>query len=265
MEPRQRLLNLELELDYKMKKIPYILILGLLLACDKEDAGDCFQTEGATVQKEVTVTPFEKILVNRDVELIVNEGIDFQVVIETGENLLNDVKAVVVNNELRLTDNNTCNYVRDYGITKIYVTAPNIIEIRSSTQYDISSDGILNYDEIKLICEDYNEPEGFTVGDFRMHINSNKLSVVANNISSFYLSGQVNNLFVGFYSGAGRFHGEFLTAENVNVFHRGSNDMFVNPQQSLTGELRGTGDLISINNPTIVDVERFYTGQLIFQ
>ena len=248
-----------------MKKLVYIFSLIVVLACDSESAGDCFQTEGAKVQQEVAVTPFEKILVNRDVELIVKDGVDFQVIIETGENLLNDVEAEVVNNELQLTDNNSCNYVRDYGITKIYVTAPNITEIRSSTQYDISSDGILNYDEIQLICEDYNQPGSFTVGDFRMQINANKLSIAANNISSFYMSGAVEDLSVGFFSGAGRFHGENLIAQNINVFHRGSNDMLVNPQESLTGKLRGTGDLISLHIPPIVDVEQFYIGQLIFQ
>jgi hypothetical protein len=41
--------------------------------------------------------------------------------------------------------------------------------------------------------------------------------------------------------------------------------MIVNPQQSLTGLLRGTGDLISVNHPPIVDVEQLYTGHLIFQ
>ena len=41
--------------------------------------------------------------------------------------------------------------------------------------------------------------------------------------------------------------------------------MVVNPQQTLSGELKGTGDLISVNEPPIVDVERFYTGELLFQ
>ncbi len=265
MEPKQKLLNLVLELDYRMKKIIYILIITTLFSCDKEDAGDCFQTEGTIIQQVVAVSPFGKILVNRDVELIVKEGPDYEVVFETGENLMNDVKAVVVDNELQLTDNNTCNYVRDYGVTRVYVTAPDITEIRNSSQYEVSSEGILNYDQVTLICEDFNAPGSFTVGDFRMQVNSDKLLIVSNNISSFYISGQVNNLFVSFYSGAGRFHGETLIAQNVDVFHRGSNDMFVNPQQSLTGELRGTGDLISLNNPTIVEVEQFYIGELIFQ
>ncbi len=59
--------------------------------------------------------------------------------------MLNDVDAIVVDGKLILTDNNSCNYVRNYGVTKIYITSPNITEIRSSTQYDVSSDGVLTY------------------------------------------------------------------------------------------------------------------------
>jgi len=247
-----------------MKKIIYILSLFLIVACNSEDALDCFQTEGNIVQQEVVVGSFEKIVVNRDIELIIKEGQEYTVTIETGENLLNDVLATVVDNELQLSDYNSCNYVRDYGITKVYVTAPNITEIRNSSQYEVSSNGVLTYSNLTLISEDFNAPGSFTVGDFRLQINNDKLRVVSNNISSFYITGTVNSLFVGFYAGAGRFEGENLIAQNVDVFHRGSNDMVVNPQISLTGELRGTGNLISVNQPPTVQVEQFYTGELIF-
>lgn len=248
-----------------MKKLIYILTLILVFSCNSEDAGDCFQTSGSIIQQEIIVDAFTKILVNRDVELIVKEGVEYEVIIETGKNLLNDVEALIVDDELQLTDHNTCNYFRDYGITKIYVTAPNIIEIRSSTQYDVSSNGILKFNSLTLISEDFNVPGSFTVGDFRLAVNLTTLRIVTNNISSFYITGQTENLNIGFFAGAGRFEGENLIAQNVNVFHRGSNDMIVNPQQSLTGELRSTGDLISVNHPPIVDVEQFYTGQLIFE
>jgi len=248
----------------KVKNIVFLLVFITLFTCDSEDANDCFQTSGIIVQQEVTVDAFTKILVNRDVALILKQGAEIEVIIETGKNLLNDVEAKVVDNKLQLTDNNTCNYVRDFGITKIYVTAPNITEIRSSTQYDVSSDGVLNYNNLQLISEDFNVPDSFTVGDFRLDVNTSTLRITTNNISSFYITGQTENLNIGFFAGAGRFEGENLIAQNVDVFHRGSNDMIVNPQQSLKGELRGTGDLISVKQPPIVDVEQFYTGQLIF-
>jgi len=247
-----------------MKKIIYILIVVVIFSCNSEDANDCFQKSGNSIQTEVIVSAFERILVNRNVELILKQGVGFQVIIETGENLINDVEAIVVDDELQLTDYNSCNYVREYGITKVYVTAPNIKEIRSSTQYDISSEGVLNYNNFKLFSEDFNISGTFTVGDFRLNINTTQLNITANNMSSFYISGQVENAFIGFYSGAGRFEGANLIAQNIEVYHRGSNDMIVNPQQSLTGQLLGTGDLISLNMPTTVEVEQIYTGQLIF-
>ena len=247
-----------------MRKIIYLLALSFF-ACNSEDAYDCFQASGSLVQQEISVSDFESILVNRDIELIIKEASVYKVTIETGENLINDVKAEVIGDQLVLTDNNSCNYVRDYGITKVYVEAPNLTEIRTSTQFEIASDGILNYETLTLYSEDFNENNDYTIGDFRLTLNSENFKVVSNNLSFYYIDGVVETLFVGFYSGAGRFEGENLIAQNVTVFQRSSNDMVVNPQQSLTGELLGTGDLISVNQPAIVEVERFYDGQLLFE
>jgi hypothetical protein len=247
-----------------MKRLIYSLLV-LVFACNSEDANDCFQTSGRIIQEVVDISNFERVLVNRDIELIIKDAPDFKVTIETGENLINDVSAELIGNQLVLTDNNNCNYVRDYGITKVYIEAPNLTEIRSSTQYDVSSDGILNYEALQLFSEDFSVTNEFTVGDFRLSINSESLNISSNNLAFFYLDGEVEDVFVGFFSGAGRFEAEHLMAQNVRVYHRSSNDMVVNPQQSLTGELRGTGNLISVNQPAEVEVERIYTGQLIFQ
>ena len=248
-----------------MKKIILLLTLITVLACNSEDVNDCFQTTGSIIQQEVVVPSFKTILVNRDVELILNQGDAFKVIIETGKNLLNDVEAIVVNNQLQLTDNNTCNLFRDFAITKMYVTAPNITEIRSSTQYDISSNGVLNFESLVLLSEDFTEPGSFTVGDFRLNVNLNQLKITSNNISSFFISGQTENLNVGFFAGSGRFEGGNLIAQKVIVFHRGSNDMIVNPIQSLMVQLFSTGDLISKNRPPIIDVEQLNSGRLIFE
>lgn len=247
-----------------MRKLVYIFSL-FLLACNSEDANDCFQTSGSIVQQEISVSSFERILVHSGIELVIKDAPNYKVTIETGQNLMNDVKVEVVDDRLVLTDHNSCNYVRDYGITKIYVETPTLTEIRTSTQYDVSSEGVLNYDSLSLLSEDYNETNEFTVGDFRLNINSNNLSITSNNLSFYYINGAVENLFIGFYAGSSRFEGENLIAQNIHVYHRGSNDMVVNPQQSLTGQLYGTGDLISVNQPITVDVERFYIGELYFE
>lgn len=247
-----------------MKQALYIVMITILFGCSGENVPDCFQTAGTIIQKEISVSEFNRILINRDIELIIKQTDNYSLVIETGENLLADVEAEVIDNQLIIKNNNTCNYVRDFGITKVYVTAPNLTEIRTSTQYDISSDGVLIYPDLDLISEDFTEDTEFTVGDFRLNLDSENLRIVSNNISFFYISGRTTNLFVGFFAGTGRFEGENLIADNVSISHRGSNDMIVNPQLSLTGVLRGTGNLISKNQPSTIDIEELYTGRLIF-
>lgn len=248
-----------------MKKNIYIAFFFLIFACDSEKAGDCFQKTGTIIQEEVTVDAFDKIFVNRDIELIIKEGTEQKVIIETGENLINDVETTVVDGQLTLTDNNTCNYVRDYGVTKVYITSANITEIRSSTQYDISSDGVLTYPSLTILSEDFGAPDTFVSANFKLQIDNDSFRLVFNNLSNCFISGETNNLNITFAAGTSRFEGRDLIAQNIQLWNRGSNDMIVNPQQSIKGTISGTGDVISINRPAIVEVEEPYKGRLIFE
>ena len=238
----------------------------VLLSCNGENVPDCFQNSGAIVQQEFDMDAFDKITVFERIELIVKDGPTQKVVVETGEYLMNDIEVKVVEGELILENRNACNLTRAYGITKVFVSSPNLTQIRNSSGLTVSSDGVLNYSSLKLVSEDFNATYvTHTDGDFNLQVNCNRLDIVVNNLSSVFISGSVNNLFIGFYSGDARFEGANLIAQNIDIFQRSSNDMIVNPQQSLKGEIRGTGDVISRNRPPIVDVVEFYTGKLIFE
>ncbi|GAB1856889.1 hypothetical protein MHTCC0001_17250 [Flavobacteriaceae bacterium MHTCC 0001] len=248
-----------------MNRLIYIILILLIFACDSEKANDCFQTTGAIIQEDITVANFDKILVNQGVELILKEGSEQKIIVETGVNLLNDISVSVENETLILTDGNTCNYVRKYGVTKVYVTSPNIIEIRSSTQYGISSDGVLTYPSLSVFSEDFNAPDTFTVGDFNLTINSTSFSGIFNGTTLCFIRGTTNNLNINFPSGDSRFNGRDLIAQDVNIFHRGSNDMIVNPQEEITGVITSTGNVISVSRPNTINVDTRYKGQLIFE
>jgi len=58
---------------------------------------------------------------------------------------------------------------------------------------------------------------------------------------------------------------ENLRVNEVRIFQRSANIMIINPVESLRGSIRGTGDVISVNRPPIVEVEEYYTGQLLFE
>jgi hypothetical protein len=246
-----------------MKNILTLIVAVLISSCS--GVVDCFQSAGSTVQEEIMgLASFSKIVVNRDVELILAEGPVSEVIVTTGTNLREGVSVVVVDGELILSDDNTCNFTRDYNITKVFVTAPNITRIRSATQFAVRSQGLLNYPELQLISEDDSNSEFNNVGDFYLDLNTESLSVVNNNHSNYFISGSTNMASILFYSGNGRFEGANFIAEEVRVYHRGYNDMIVYPLAKISGEIRSTGDVRAQNQPSVVDIQEFYTGRLIF-
>jgi hypothetical protein len=97
-----------------------------------------------------------------------------------------------------------------------------------------------------------------------LNINNSTLTIGNNNVSRFYLSGQTINANFNFYFGDGRIEAQNLIAQDIGVYHRGSNDMIVNPIQSVTGVLNSTGNLILKHVPIIVDVEVLYQGNVIY-
>ena len=95
------------------------------------------------MEKEFELDPFTTIVVEERVQLILKQGPQQKVVIGTGENLLNDINISVQDGELNVFNDNGCNLVRDYNITQVYVTSPNITQIRNASGYEIQSDGVL--------------------------------------------------------------------------------------------------------------------------
>lgn len=248
------------------KILPALLILLIQTACSSESVPDCFQRAGEIERQEIALPDFSKITVFENVSLVLQQGDVQKVEIETGENLRNEVTATVEGDRLLLRDTNDCNFVRSYGTTIIYVTSPAINEIRSSTGRRISSEGVLAYPNLTLFSESFLNPESETTdGLFDLAVDSENLTVIVNGITYFKLRGNTENLNLTIAAGDSRIEAENLSAESVTLNHRGSNDMFVNPQAAINGVIRGTGDVISINRPDLVEVEELYKGRLVFK
>lgn len=248
-----------------MKYSIFLFFILLFSGCSPENIGDCFQSEGISITVEEVVPHFNKILNFENVKLYITKGIEQKVVVKTGENLLENVQVSVEENTLILKNETTCNLLRDYKLVKVYVTSPNLTEIRNASQWIIESTNTLAYPNLTLLTEDFNhENEYHTDGGFDLQLDCAQLKISSNGFSLYSLSGKVDHMFAGFYASNGRLEASELIVEDLEFFHRSSNQLIVNPQHSLKGEIRSTGDVISLNRPPIVEVEEFYTGRLIF-
>ena len=249
-----------------MKKLLFIGLVFLLFSCDSENGWDCVQAAGSSVSKEYFVSDFTKIRIEDDVTLYLKQGDMQQVKLETGENLLSDISVGVEGNTLVVKDNNDCNLVRDYGITKVFVTVPNLIEIRNSSAFDVIGEGILNFPQLTLVSNTTAGPETIRKsGDFYLNLVCEDFRVSANGQSVFYITGTADKANLSFADEMPRFEGENFAIDELTVFQRSANKTIVNPQQSIVGKIVATGDIISHNRPPLVDVKELFTGRLLFE
>lgn len=249
-----------------MKKLFFVGLVFLMFSCDSENGWDCVQAAGDSISKEYIVSEFSKIRIEDEVTLYLKQGDMQQVKLETGENLLSDISVGVEGNTLVVKDNNDCNLVRDYGITKVFVTVPNLTEIRNSSAFDVIGEGILKFPQLTLVSNTTAGPETIRKsGDFYLSLICEDFRVSANGQSVFYITGTADKANLSFADEMPRFEGENFIIDELTVFQRSANKMIVNPQQSIVGKIVATGDIISHNRPPLVDVKELFTGRLLFE
>jgi hypothetical protein len=241
-----------------MKKLIVLFSLFFLFSCDENQL---LESSGSVVSKEILVEFFDKINISEGIELHITDETITKVEIIAGENIIDKVTFSVLNNQLFIDAKNTTKTFQSYEPIKIYISIDDLDTVYSSSQFNVYSDNILNFNNFHLqsgLLEDT------ASGEFHLEINCNSLFVEDNRASFYNISGNTNYLSVAFYNGDERFDGTNLITQEVYVFQRSSNDIIINPQQKISGTIYSTGNVILMNNPPIVEVQVLYQGQLIF-
>ena len=145
-----------------MRNLFYIAILFLFFGCDSENALDCFQAAGDLIEEVYDVEGFNKIIVWDRVKLVLVEGPEKRVMVRTGKNLFNEIRVRVEDSILKVSDRNSCNFVRDMDEgTTVFVTAPvDTLEKRNSSGLTVENIGrILNTKLVLISAEQFEEDE----------------------------------------------------------------------------------------------------------
>ena len=234
-----------------------IAISIIFLGCNTENAPDCLQRAGDLMEVEIGVGAFDRLEINDQFNVILEQGDEQRVVLEYFDNLIPDIEFELEEDLLIFHDNNSCNWVRDYNFPILKITHPNITFIRQNGGGLISSKDTLFYDDLDVISEERS-------GDFGLTLNCRKFSVVNNDLTNYYIDGKVERLSIFFASGNGRFEGAELISQDAVFFQRGTNDIILQAENSLTGRILGNGNLIFVGTkPTTIDVRVEGRGSLI--
>ncbi len=237
------------------------MLLGILCSCNNDLAPECFTDMGDLITYNPAVDEFSSIHISPGIEVVLKQGPEQQVTIVTGKNIKQYLSAEVKNGELWLENANNCNWVNTYKTTTVYITTPHLEKIYSASQFAVKSDGILAFPNLSLQSGMFSETAS---GTFELELSSANVVIEDNQSAYYVITGAVENLSVNFYSGDARFEGSNLDLQNLQLFHRSSNDIRARVQQKVTGILYSTGHLVLKNHPPIVEVERLYSGRVIY-
>jgi len=246
-----------------MKKLATVFIklffcfIGII-SCNSES---CFKKQGQLQAKEILVENFSKINISHGIELIVKQSNQQSIQLTAGKNLINNIKFEVADNELKITNENGCEVLRNYHSARVYVTTPVLEKIYSISQYSVKSDGIFTFPKLHL--ETGITKEG-PASIFEIQIDNDYLWINENVSSVFKISGKTKKLEVFFWGGNGRLEGENFFSDDIYVNNRSSNDMIVYPINSISGVIRGSGNVILKNVPPIIEIEQIYTGHIVY-
>lgn len=237
-----------------------------LLACTGSDAPECLRVGGDLVTKDFDLSGFNRIRIEDGVRLRVRQGDQYAVVLESGESIIEDISVRIEDDILVASNELNCNFVREYGLTTLYVTTPQLTEIRNSSRFEVRSDNVLAFPQLDLLSNTSGlGSEGKKSGDFYLSLDVDVLRVIANGVSVFYLNGNATTANLVFSDEQPRLEAADLLIDNADIIQVSANKMIINPQLALRGVIRGTGDVIAVNRPEVVEVEELFTGRLIFE
>ena len=243
--------------------INLLLLIVFFSSCSNPE--DCAKSSGAMTTKEFSNLVFDKILVTKGINLVIQQGTTYKVLVAAGQNLIDDIEVSVQNGQLRLKDNTSCNWFREYGQTTITVTTPTLTEIYSKTEGRISSQGILKYPSLNLIAVDnYDGKEGSGTGDYDLKIENQNLELSNNSFANFFITGKTYQLTISLYEGNGKVDAQNFVAQTVQIYHRGSNTIRVNPVLAIRGDLFNIGNVFCRQRPPVVQVTAHFSGNIYF-
>lgn len=231
--------------------------LAIPLACKKENRCDCFKSTGSIITESRDITPVSRIFLDDNINLVLTSGDTALLRVEAGSHLLPLIKTTIDGNEIRIRNNNTCNWARSYKHKPtVYLTLPRVDYIEYSGSGDISMTNTFTCDTIAVNSWDGSGSINLDLDCRASHLNLHTGPADIN------VKGRAAESYI-WSAGNGMVHGENLITNFSFVQHKGTGNCYVNVTHELHAKISWTGNVYYRGNPQIVDSGISGKGKLI--
>lgn len=227
-----------------------VLLVGLVAYASCSFKG--IKGNGNVVKIEKEIGAFSELEVKGVFDIILTQGDNEKIEIETDENLIDIVSVVNENNRL-IIDFKKGKRVRKSTKFNIYVTLKDLTSIEMEGVGDLKNNGILNLKTLTLI--------NTGVGDVDLNINSSILNINNSGVGDVNLLGSASHLIID-NSGVGDIQAESFKAKDVKLNNSGVGDAIVYASENINITAGGVGDVEFYGSPQQKHISKGGVGKV---
>lgn len=233
------------------------LVLVLFSSCEKNNLGDCFKSTGEITEEVREIESFTKIIIHDNVEIVLTPSTSNLLTVSAGKNLIDKIITEQIADTLIISNNNSCNWVRNYSTPiKVLVPINGLSEIEYRSIGDIICTDTIFSDSLNINVRE---------GAGTLNILTNSYLVRSNlhyGTADIKVSGRCHLSYV--YSASfGLIDNRFLISNQVYVGNKSSNDIYVTAVSTIAATIEGIGNIYYFGNPPNYSFNQIGSGQLI--
>jgi hypothetical protein len=221
---------------YQMGLLAFFVIISVPLFGQR--SGVHFKGNGNVIRSSSILPEFSKLKVSGvdHVYILTKDNQPYTLVIETDENLVDKIEAVVVNHTLSFKYKNLKPTRLNF-----YVTVPDLSSINSSGAANVIAVDSLQGKMLKVNASG--------ASNVKLNIDYDRLLLVASGAADIHLAGRLSKMNV-VLSGAADVKAAQLTVDSVFAKASGASNMKVNATHFINKNISGVADIQLVNKPS---------------
>lgn len=242
-----------------MRYFNIIIVLLMLSSCGGEQKDDCITKLGKVVSEQRDVLPFDKLYVEDRIKVfLVQDSINYgRIELNGPSNLLNQIESTVTDNQLRLINTNTCNFIRSFNYDiNVYVYVKELTEIHLESIAEVVSNDTININFLNIFHP--------ALSDINLILSGDEVFIRSRNSASTILRGNLRVL-KGSIEEISNLDAQYLVCEEVYIDTHTPLDCYINATKGMYLKILNSGNIFYINEPTDYKIlaEQTGSGQLL--
>jgi hypothetical protein len=226
----------------------FILVLFIVSSCIF--SGPSIKGNGNVIEETRSTGDFTELKVSRGMNVYISQGETTKVVVKADENLIDAIETEVVGDVLNVTVNK---FIRHSTSLKVFITAPNIEVIKSTSGSNVFSEDTLRYQMLNI--------KSSAGSNVKLSLETGDLNVSAVAGSNIFLEGEAKSFTVKTNSGSNIKAGN-LMAENCTAKASSGSNVWIKVKNSLDAGVSSGGNLWYSGEPNPLRIKKSSGGNI---